>query len=89
MTFKEELMAAYTEAQVNGLKNSIQVAANNGARSLKLPLTKIDFKRRYLFHYELVGHGKVMWDELVKLGFTPSFTFGGDWGGGPGLWIEW
>jgi hypothetical protein len=89
MTFKEELMAEYTQAQMETLKERIQVAHNSGHRHYKVLLTKVDFKRKYLFSYQLMGYGKVMWDQLLQLGFTPRFTSGGDWSGGPGLWVEW
>jgi hypothetical protein len=84
MTFKEELMADYTQAQVEGLKDDIRRAS--AKRYYRVLLSKADVKARLFHSGELVGHGKVMWDQLVQLGFEPHF----EWNGGFSyLWIEW
>lgn len=83
MTFREELMDKYTQEQVAGLKADFQRAASH--RYLRIQLSRVDVEGHF-FSRKLVGHGKMIWDQIVQLDFQPRF----EWNGGfPYLWIEW
>lgn len=88
MNFREELQHEYFQEQLDKIRDDITEYV--GRRYYKVLLEQdIDFRCKWLFSYQLIGYGQLVWDELIALGFKPQFTWGGECAGGPGIYIRW
>jgi hypothetical protein len=88
MSFVEEMQQKHNQEKLDQLAYDIKCHAEY--RYHKVNLQKgVDVKHKWIFSYQLIGYGQLVWDRLVEMGFKPHFTWGGDWGGGAGIYIRW
>ena len=88
LSFRDTIAIKFTEEQLANIKCVIEKAAENGKRDYKFFLEKRDVKASGFFvkKYQLVGYGKMVWDQLLQLGFEPRLE---TWTYFPQIKIEW
>jgi hypothetical protein len=92
MTFKDDLQKEMIDARVSSIKDDIHkfyIIYDRRDYSVTMQ-PDVDVTHRWLcFGYKLLEPGQKIWDELVRLGFQPKFTWGGGCGGPPRIYVRW
>lgn len=88
MTFKDDLTNVITDDRLDDLKQKIYLERDRRTYRIEMQ-SGIDVVHYWIFGFKLLPPGQKIWDELVKLGFKPTFSWGGEWLGGAHIRVRW